>query len=81
MRLMLMGVPFEMYRGQGGMEEVAACLEAENGLVVPFAPRWLRQWRWLNERWQRALRFAPMVITVRGQEAAGKDTFRRSISR
>ena len=72
-KLKVMGVPFEMYRGQGGMEEIAACLEAENGLVVPLAPRWLRQWRWINERWEQGtLRFAPVVITVRGQEAAGK---------
>ena len=40
--------------------------------MVPFAPRWLRQWRWLNEKWEQGLLWhAPVVIiiTVRGREA------------
>ena len=33
-----------------GMKEIASCLEIENALVVTFAPRWLRQQRWLEEQ-------------------------------
>jgi len=70
-KLKIMGVPFEMFRERQGMEELAACLEAENGLVVPFAPRWLSQWRYISERWEQGLMWhTPVVITVRGWEAA-----------
>ena len=64
-KLKIMGVRYEMFRGKEGMKEVATCLEIENALVVPFAPRWLRQQRWLEEQWiQGRLQFAPVVITV-----------------
>lgn len=70
-KVKIMGVPYEMYRSASGMKEIAACLEMENGLVVPFAPRWLRQQKWLEESWEQGrLLFAPVVITVRGQEIA-----------
>ena len=70
-KLKIMGVPYEVFRSADGMKEIASCLEIENALVVPFAPRWLRQQRWLEEQWtQGRLRFAPVVITVRGPEIA-----------
>jgi len=79
-KLKIMGVPYEVFRSADGMKEIASCLEIENALVVPFAPRWLRQQRWLEEQWtQGRLRFAPVVITVRGPGIA-KDMIAKSLS-
>jgi len=70
-----MGIQYETFRGREGMKEMATCPEIENALVVPFAPRWLRQQRWLEERWtQGRLRYAPVVTTVQGQEVAREIT-------
>jgi len=79
-KLKIMGIPYELFRGADDMKEIASCLEIENALVVPFAPRWLRQQRWLEEQWtQDRLRFAPVVITVRGQEIA-RDVIAKGLS-